>query len=74
MRLVQESLRIIVPLSFLSIWALTWMVTRKQQPLPPRPFCGPGRQGDGKASLTFSSRWLWDRDLDRGPSVMKRIG
>ena len=37
MRLVQESLRFIVPLSFVAIWARTWLFTRDQQPLPPRP-------------------------------------
>lgn len=43
MRLVQESLRFIIPLSLVAIWALTWLFTRGLQPLPPRPTRQPGR-------------------------------
>ena len=40
-------LQFIVPLTFLAIWALTSLLNRDAQPLPPRPgagrFRGPGR-------------------------------
>jgi hypothetical protein len=38
-------LQFIVPLSFLAIWALTSLLNRDAQPLPPRPTRGPGAGG-----------------------------
>ena len=38
-------LQFIVPLSFLAIWALTSLLNRDAQPLPPRPMRGPGPGG-----------------------------
>jgi hypothetical protein len=38
-------LQFIVPLSFLAIWALTSLLNRDAQPLPPRPTRGPGPGG-----------------------------
>jgi hypothetical protein len=32
-----------IPLIFMAIWALTWLITRDDQPLPPRPTRAPGR-------------------------------
>jgi hypothetical protein len=40
--LLSLPLRFIVPLTFVAIWALTWLLTRDHQPLPPRPTHEPG--------------------------------
>ena len=39
----------IVPLTFLAIWALTSLLNRESQPLPPRPGRGPVPKGRGRA-------------------------
>ena len=49
-------LQFIVPLTFLAIWALTSLLNRDAQPLPPRPNrgLGPGDSGPGLSSVRRS--------------------
>jgi hypothetical protein len=41
--LLSLPLRISIPLTFVAIWALTWLFTRDDRPLPPRPARAAGR-------------------------------
>src|SRR5437763_5119447 len=47
-------LQFIVPLTFLAIWALTSLLNRDSQPLPPRPHRGPG-SGDPRPGMGLPS-------------------
>ena len=67
-------LQFIVPLTFLAIWALTSLLNRDAQPLPPRPGAGrgpgggPGRVGAGGGSRRrLGASW---RDPLAGPAVV----
>src|SRR5689334_1535404 len=74
-------LQFIVPLSFLAIWALTSLLNRDAQPLPPRPMrgLGPGgaRPGTGlppldRGDLAAAARYQGGGRLS--PVVVERPG
>src|SRR3954454_21720661 len=58
---IDQLFQFIVPLTFLAIWALTSLLNREAQPLPPRAGRPKPPNGTGGSSSSFRSEIL-DRD------------
>ena len=62
-------LQVIVPLTFLAIWALTSLLNRDAQPLPPRPGTRPPGTGPGMGRSSYSPPMRPEATRPTSPSL-----